>query len=357
MKQHRSALWLALLLLLPSAAPGGNSIQAAWQANNGSRPQESKQSPEQNKAAAEALEEAAQLSRTVVKLYNEGKYDKALPLAKRAVELRETALGTDDERVQTALLNLFEVYTAMRKYGEAQKLIERLLATREKQVGPEGARLAVILDKLAVLAYLQRDFDKSEAAYKRALAIREKAFGQENREVATSLFLLAEFYRFTGKYDHAQPLYEQAIVLRAKLLGYRDPEFLKAQERYSCLGHETLDANLRARLKEFTDRIREPYSASKIPPDVVLNGRAISLPRPEYPDEARRARAQGTVVIKVKIDELGKVFEAYDMCGGDPLLVGSSLEAARHARFSPTKLSGQPIKVSGVITYNFVPTR
>ena len=357
MKQHRSAFWLALLLLLPLAAPGGDSIQAAWQTNNGPRPQELKQSPEQLKAAADALDEAAQLSRTVVKLYNEGKYDKALPLAKRAVQLRETALGTDDERVQTALLNLFEVYTAMRKYGDAQKLIERLLATREKQVGAEGAGLAVILDKLAVLAYLQRDFDKSEAAYKRTLAIREKAFGQENAEVATSLFQLAEFYRFRGKLDQAQSLYERAIVLRATLLGYRNPEFLKAQERYSCIGYETLDANRKARLKEFTDRIREPYSASKIDPDVVLNGRAISLPRPEYPDEARRAGAQGVVVIKVMIDELGKVLEASDMCGGNPLLVSTSLEAARHARFSPTKLSGQPVKVSGVITYNFVPTR
>lgn len=354
MKQHRSAFWLSLFLVLLLLTPGGDSIQAALQANNGPRLQEPTQSQERNKATAENLDEATQLSRTVVKLYNEGKYDKALPLAKRVVELRETALGVDDERVQTALLNLFEIYTSMRKYGEAQKLIERLLTTREKQVGPEGVRLAAILDKLAVLAYLQRDFDKSEAAYKRALAIREKALGPDSAEVATSLYLLAESYRFRGKVDQAQPLYERAIVLRAKLLGFRNPEFLKAQERYSCLGFETLDANRKARIKEFTERIREPDPAYKYDPGIVLNGRAISLPRPEYPVEARRARAQGVVVIKVKIDELGKVLEASDMCGGDPLLVGTSLESARKARFSPTKLSGQPVKVSGVITYNFV---
>ena len=112
--------------------------------------------------------------------------------------------------------------------------------------------------------------------------------------------------------------------------------------------------NRKARIKEFTERIREPDPAYKYDPGIVLNGRAISLPRPEYPVEARRARAQGVVVIKVKIDELGKVLEASDMCGGDPLLVGTSLESARKARFSPTKLSGQPVKVSGVITYNFV---
>jgi len=40
---------------------------------------------------------------------------------------------------------------------------------------------------------------------------------------------------------------------------------------------------------------------------------------------------------------------------GHPLLRGAAEQAARGARFSPTLLSGQPVKVSGVITYNFVP--
>ena len=79
----------------------------------------------------------------------------------------------------------------------------------------------------------------------------------------------------------------------------------------------------------------------------MLNGRALSLPRPPYSDEARRRRLQGTVVIKVKIDETGKVIEAADMCNGNPLLVQFSLHSARNARFTPTKLYGQPVKVAG----------
>jgi protein TonB len=86
----------------------------------------------------------------------------------------------------------------------------------------------------------------------------------------------------------------------------------------------------------------------------VLNGQALSLPKPTYSEEARRAHARGTVVIKVTIDEYGNVIDASDMCGGNPLLVKPSLQSARGARFTPTKLSGQPVKVSGVITYNFV---
>jgi protein TonB len=85
----------------------------------------------------------------------------------------------------------------------------------------------------------------------------------------------------------------------------------------------------------------------------VLNGKAISLPKPAYPAIARTAHASGTVVVQVVIDENGNVISAHAV-SGHPLLQAVAVSAARGARFSPTKLSGQPVKVTGVITYNFV---
>lgn len=85
----------------------------------------------------------------------------------------------------------------------------------------------------------------------------------------------------------------------------------------------------------------------------VLNGKAISLPKPQYPPIARAAHAAGTVVVQVLIDENGSVVSAKAV-SGHPLLQAVAVAAARQARFSPTKLSGQPVKVTGVIQYNFV---
>ena len=85
----------------------------------------------------------------------------------------------------------------------------------------------------------------------------------------------------------------------------------------------------------------------------VLNGKAISKPEPEYPPIARAARASGTVTVQVTIDEEGKVISAR-AAGGHPLLQQAAVQAAYKARFAPTRLSGQPVKVSGVLTYNFV---
>ena len=85
----------------------------------------------------------------------------------------------------------------------------------------------------------------------------------------------------------------------------------------------------------------------------VLNGKAISLPKPGYPPIARAAHASGTVVVQVLIDENGNVVSA-SAVSGHPLLINAAVSAARSAKFSPTKLSGQPVKVTGVIQYNFV---
>jgi TonB family protein len=85
----------------------------------------------------------------------------------------------------------------------------------------------------------------------------------------------------------------------------------------------------------------------------VLNGKAISKPQPAYPTIALAARAQGTVVVQIVVDEEGRVISA-SAVSGHPLLQQAAVAAARQARFSPTRLSGQPVKVSGVITYNFV---
>ena len=91
---------------------------------------------------------------------------------------------------------------------------------------------------------------------------------------------------------------------------------------------------------------RAPISAG------VLNGKAISLPKPDYPAEAKAAGAEGVVVIQVTIDEQGNVTEARAL-SGPRMLQEVSVNAALQAKFSPTLIQGEPVKVTGVIVYNF----
>ncbi len=84
-----------------------------------------------------------------------------------------------------------------------------------------------------------------------------------------------------------------------------------------------------------------------------LNGKAISLPLPEYPEIAKAAKASGTAMVQVTVDEEGNVISA-ESVSGHPLLRAAAVAAAKQAKFSPTKLNGQAVKVTGVVTYTFV---
>ncbi len=95
-----------------------------------------------------------------------------------------------------------------------------------------------------------------------------------------------------------------------------------------------------------------PKPAPKTISGGVVNGKAISLPAPPYPAAAKAVGAKGSVSVQVLIDEDGNVVSA-SAASGHPLLRSAAEGAARRARFRPTQLSGQPVKVSGVITYVF----
>jgi protein TonB len=84
----------------------------------------------------------------------------------------------------------------------------------------------------------------------------------------------------------------------------------------------------------------------------VLNGTAISLPLPGYPETAKRMGTSGTVSVEVVVDETGRVIAARATAGPNALR-DVAVQAALRARFSPTKLSGQPVKVTGSINYKF----
>jgi len=106
---------------------------------------------------------------------------------------------------------------------------------------------------------------------------------------------------------------------------------------------------------------QEPVLTSSTPPGSpktisggVLNGKAVSLPKPDYPAVARAANVSGPVNVEVTLDVKGNVVSA-SAVSGHLLLRAAAVNAARNAKFTPTLLAGQPVKVTGVITYNFAP--
>ena len=96
----------------------------------------------------------------------------------------------------------------------------------------------------------------------------------------------------------------------------------------------------------------------KPPPQIVrksggvLQGSATRRVQPTYPPLAKAARVSGAVVVEVTVDENGNVISARPM-SGHALLKDAAVSAAQRWKFSPTQLSGVPVKVIGTITFNF----
>ena len=126
-------------------------------------------------AMAQQGEDADALNAQVIKLYGEGKYTDAIPLAKRVLTIREKALGPDHPDVGTALNNLAALYQAQGRYTEAEPLYKRSLEIREKALGPDHPDVGQSLNNLAELYRAQGRYADSEPLYKRSLGIDRKS--------------------------------------------------------------------------------------------------------------------------------------------------------------------------------------
>jgi CHAT domain-containing protein/lipopolysaccharide biosynthesis regulator YciM len=181
------------------------------------------------------LAEAKRLNQQVIQLSNQGNYDRAIPLAKSALAIREKVLGKDHPDVATSLNNLAELYRNQEKYAQAEPLYQRALAIYEKALGKVHPDVATSLNNLAGLYDSQGKYAQAESLYQRALAIYEKALGKDHPSVANSLNNLAELYRNQEKYAQAEPLHRRALAIREKVLGKDHPSVANSLNNLAVL--------------------------------------------------------------------------------------------------------------------------
>ena len=165
-------------------------------------------------------------------------------------------------------------------------------------------------------------------------------------EKITFLRDLAVASYLAGKRDTAIEYKKQATPIFEK---YYDQigAYIGANSEYENCVYENLEKDPRICGNDNTTPEEKPVFAG------ILSRRAINLPKPVYPKELRKKNISGPVTVKVIIGFDGRVIFAEAIKGRSELFE-VAVEAARKARFSPTLLKGKPVKVEGVIIYNFV---
>ncbi len=305
-------------------------------------------------------DEGQRLSIEAVRLFNAGKFEEALPFAKNAIAAREKSVGKNHVSVASAWRNLAYIENKLNKPKEAEAAFDNALSIYEKNQPlskPDEATLAEMLEAAAYFDIGDGTVSKSASRLSRAIAIREKINGVEAPETAGPLITLGQIHHARGEYEKAAPLLLRGLAIRSKNGDFTGDESLMVRNTAVC-------SLIKLDRKDEADELSKKYRSStmggpNIPKDNtiiggVVNGKAMVLAKPAYPAEARSKRASGAVSVRVLINETGKVIFA---CGinGSKLLHLASENAAYRSSFAPTTLSGKPVKVSGVITYNFVP--
>jgi eukaryotic-like serine/threonine-protein kinase len=150
-------------------------------------------------------------------------YAQAEPLLRDALARRRAALPADDPAIIESLDHLGALASARGDYQAADGAFAEAFHSAERHFGGEAAETARYLDDYAAnLDDLGRRVD-ALALYRRALAIREKALGPDDAEVATSLLSLGTHLDNSGQYGEATPLLERALVIRTKIFGAEHP--------------------------------------------------------------------------------------------------------------------------------------
>lgn len=309
-----------------------------------------------------AAQEADKLSVEVVKLFKEKKFSEAVPVARRVISIRENEFGKYHISVAEAWRNMGYIQIQLKNNKEAENAFDKAFEIYEKNQPLTPANEQTFVETLEASAYYDatdRNFDKAEKKFLRAVELREKINGRDSLELANNSVRLGQIYRIKEDYEKAAAVFFRALDIRRKKLGADgdkvEEAFLETSCVYGKLGRKDELAEIREEIFPKISAV-DMSAISARPQQIakgIVNGSAISLPKPAYPLEARRNRASGTVPVQVLIDKEGNVLHACAVEGRKELHQASEI-AAYGAKFNPTLLNGKPVRVMGVIVYNFV---
>jgi TonB family protein len=272
------------------------------------------------------LEQATDLSAQVVKLYEAKKFEEALPLAKRILEIRQRLLPAGSPLIGSTLINLGELYLVLKKDSEAEKTFQQALTIADSKPGGDQIAITRLLDTLAFLRIRKHDFPHADPLLRRSLEIKEAVLGPTHPQTIEAMkdYACLEIRNRSEENLLVKDKDESRALMRARA--------------FCWLGDLTGDCSLKA----------------KIQTNDVLNGKALVLVTPGYPSTARAKHLAGTAFIAALIDKDGNVQAARSVCGGYAELNTASVEAARRSKFSPTKLNNEPVPATGLIIYRFI---
>jgi len=266
------------------------------------------------------------------------KYDDAIKFAHQSVDLSLKIYGGDNRLTAIAYENLGLLYREDKKYKPAAENLQKAIEIYQKDVKKNGKDLASVYEKLALAQILDNQIIEAEKSYLKATEIAESVYGKDSKEVFQPTLSTAVFYAQRENAENSLKYFIKSFDLAAKNYGVESDEF------------ETVDIyhlyflGMGYRSKDFMKKKSEIVGYEI--------GVPISLSKPVYPKSLGEAGVKGKIIVKVWVDEQGKVKSAKAVYG-TMSFAGPAESAAKWSKFKPAIKNGKPINFVSYVAYHF----
>ncbi len=292
-------------------------------------------------------------------------YGPALLNFETALREAETFGAADRRRAET-LTRLARVYRAQGDFAKPEALYLLSVEIAQKAFGPETPEYARYLHEAGFYFHTRRKYDRAEEYYRTAFGIRVRTLGKEHADVAESLCHLAVLYENQARSDRAEMYYQHALAIRETALGPDHPQTIVTLEHFARLLHKL---NRGAEAQPMTERAqaarRKLTEASYSPPGTAAEGEiyrssgAVEPPtlskrtEPDYTEEARIARQEGSVVLQADISAEGRAGNFRLLRSLGLGLDEKAMEAVRQWEFEPARKGKQKVPFRAVLDIQF----
>jgi TonB family protein len=274
--------------------------------------------------------------------------------------------GDADPRKAETFFRMARLYRAQGDFAKPENLYSQALTYARKALPQQDATYARYLNEIGRYYHTRRKYDRALEFYMEGFRIRVALFGQEHPDVAESIDNLAVLYENEARLPKAEVYYQTALQIREKALGPDHVDTITTLEHYARLlyklqrGPEAEKHLERARAVR-QQRVREAAAsladanlgeaagagAGVRPPEIVENS------EPEYTEEARIARHEGTVLLQADVSATGEVKNVTLLRSLGLGLDERAVEAVKRWRFKPARRGRQEVAFRATFEVNF----
>ena len=300
-----------------------------------------------------------------------GRWDQAIAAGERALEARDYDLaetqfqsaldqtagfGSNDPRKAKTLVHMARLYRVQGDFAKPETIYRDALDAAEAAHGAQDSEYARYLHEVGGYYHARRKYDLAEEYYKKAFALRVKTLGREHVDVAQSINDLGVLYENQARLDKAEVYFPHALSIREKLLGADHLDTIATAEHFARLLNKLQQGEKAQALLNRAKRVRqervsryngpagqlsEIYTSQEVRRQPELRDRV----EPEYTDEARIARHEGTVLLQVAIDSEGRARSFRLLRSLGLGLDEKAVEAVRQWTFRPARKDGKRVAV------------